>query len=209
MTHSSSSYYYPNKLGQIFLRGMEEILGKNGMNAVLNQSRRSHLINNYPPNNLERGFSFNDISKIHATLEEIYGKRGGQGLALRSGRACFKYGLREFVPAGSQAEVEFRLLPLNAKIRNGAKLFADIFNKYSDQSVWAEDKEDHLLWHVERCPICWQRHADSPICHLVVGALQEALFWVSSGKYFNVEEVLCIARGDATCTFRIDKTPLE
>jgi predicted hydrocarbon binding protein len=29
------------------------------------------------------------------------------------------------------------------------------------------------------------------------------------GKYFNVEETLCIAKGDATCTIDIDKEPLD
>ena len=202
-------YYYPNILGQIFLMGMEEVLGKNGMNAVLNQSRHSHLINNYPLNNLDREFHFDDISQIHAALEGIYGARSAQGLALRTGRACFKYGLHKFVSRGGPAEVEFRLLPLQAKICQGASLFADLFNKYSDQRVWVEEQEEHLLWHVDRCPICWQRQVESPTCYLLVGALQEALFWVSNGKYFNVEETLCIAKGDATCTFRIAKTPLE
>jgi predicted hydrocarbon binding protein len=43
----------------------------------------------------------------------------------------------------------------------------------------------------------------------MVGTFQEALFWLSGGKYFIVEEILCIAKGDSTCTFRIDKSPLE
>lgn len=202
-------YYYPNILGQILLRGMEEILGIDGIKAVLTQSEHSHLIDNYPPNNLDRGFGFEDISQIQAALEGIYGKRGAQGLALRAGRACFKYGLHKLVSSESPAEVKFRLLPLPAKIYQGANLFADLFNKYSDQQVWVEEQEEHLLWHVDRCPICWQRQAESPTCYLLVGALQEALFWVSNGKYFNVEETFCIARGDETCTFRIDKTPLE
>lgn len=202
-------YAYPNILGQIFLRGMEEILGTDGMNEVLNQSRHSHLINNYPPNNLDQGFRFEIISQIQAALEELYGKRGAQGLALRAGRACFKYGLHKFVPSGSPAEVEFRFLPLPTKISKGAYLFADLFNKYSDQRVRVEEQKAHILWHIDRCPICWQRQAEDPICHLVLGALQEALFWVSNGKFFNVDEILCIAKGDSTCTFLIDKTPLE
>ena len=209
MTQPASPFYYPNKMGQILLRGMEEIIGKNGINAVLNQSERSYLINNYPPNNLERQFKFSDISNINASLEEIYGIRGAQGVAIRSGRACFKHGLREFVPDSSSTDLEFRLLPLNNKIWQGANLLAEFFNKYSDQQVGVENKEDHLLWHIHRCPVCWKRRADRPACHLIVGALQEALFWLSGGKYFIVEEILCIAKGDPTCTFRIDKTPLE
>ena len=46
-----------------------------------------------------------------------------------------------------------------------------------------------------------------PVCHLAVGLLQEALYWVSGGKVFNVEEKTCIAAGDATCTIEIDANP--
>lgn len=48
----------------------------------------------------------------------------------------------------------------------------------------------------------------APSCHLAVGILQEALYWISSGKYFNVEETTCIAQGDSACTIEISKTPL-
>jgi hypothetical protein len=39
--------------------------------------------------------------------------------------------------------------------------------------------------------------------------LQEALYWVSGGKVFNVEETACIAHGGAACTVVIDKIPLS
>lgn len=209
MTELNTRYYYPNKMGRIVLQAIEEILGHNGLNAVLNQSRQSYLINNYPANNLDRQFSFHQISAIYAALEELYGPRGGQGLAIRTGRVCFKYGLREFGPTIGLSDLAFRLLPLPTKIREGATILTNAFNQYTDQIVRLEEAENHYLWHIEICPICWGRDTDVPACHAAVGMLQEALYWVSGGKYFNVEEILCIARGDATCTIRIDKDSLD
>ncbi|MCK5428822.1 MAG: 4-vinyl reductase, partial [Anaerolineales bacterium] len=99
MTDSvESTYYYPNNMGRIILLSMEEILGHNGLKAVLNQSNLSHLINNYPPNNLDLQFKFENLSKIQVALVELHGPNGGRGLALRTGRACFKYGLQEYGP---------------------------------------------------------------------------------------------------------------
>jgi predicted hydrocarbon binding protein len=72
-----------------------------------------------------------------------------------------------------------------------------------------EEKDNKILWHIERCPLCWKRKTEEPICHLAVGLLQESLYWLSGGKIFNVEETTCIAKGDATCTIMIDKTPLS
>ena len=205
----SNNYYYPNKLGLIILQAMEEILDSNGINAVLNLSNQSHLINNYPPDNLDKQFQFSTISDILVALEEIYGLRGGHGLAIRSGRASFRYGLREFGPAIGISDTAFRLLPLPTKIREGASILAETFNTYSDQLVRIEDLPDYILWHIDRCPICWQRSTDRPVCHLAVGAIQEGLYWISGGKYFNVEEILCTAAGDPTCTIQINKVPLD
>ena len=82
-----SGYYYPNKIARIYLLAMEEVMGKNGLNAVLHMAGLSHLIDNYPPDNLEREFEFADYSALNAALEEMYGPRGGRGLGLRAGRA--------------------------------------------------------------------------------------------------------------------------
>jgi len=204
-----AAYFYPNKLGRIILLSMEEIIGRTGVNAVLNQANLSELINHYPPNDLELAVSFEDVSRIQVALDAIYGPRGGRGLALRAGRACLKHGLREFGPLLGITDLAFRLLPLDEKLHRGATIFADIFNKYSDQQVVVKEDADKILWVIERCPVCWQRKADAPVCHLAVGLLQEALYWVSGGKYFDVEETSCIAQGDGACVITIGKQTLD
>lgn len=203
------AYFYPNLMGRIILLALEEILGGNGVNAALNMSSLADFIGNYPPHNQNLEFSFQSVSRLQSTLDDMYGPRGGRGVALRAGRACFQYGLREFGPLLGLTDLTFRLLPLQTKLRIGANAFADIFNKYSDQRVRLEDKGKRIFWHIERCPLCWERQAESPACHMAVGVLQEALYWVSGGKYFNVEETRCIARGEPACTIVIDKTPMS
>jgi len=56
MPPEKSGYYYPNKFARIFLDAMEEVMGKNGLNAVLNLAGLPNLIGNYPPDNLEKAF---------------------------------------------------------------------------------------------------------------------------------------------------------
>ena len=201
----NQSYHYPNKMGRIILLAMEEILGRNGIHAILNHTELQQWINNYPPNNLDLSFPFEDLSRIQVGLEEIYGPRGGQGLALRIGQASFKYGLREFGPMLGITDMAFRLLPLPTKLSQGAEIFADTFNKFTDQRVRIDDTEKKIFWHIERCPVCWQRKVNKPSCDLAVGILQEALYWISGGKFFDVTEIACIAQGDPACTIVIEK----
>ena len=76
-----SEYYYANKIALIAMKALEEVMGKNGMNAILNLAHLPHLIDHYPPDNLERGFNFSDFSALNLALEEMYGPRGGRGRA--------------------------------------------------------------------------------------------------------------------------------
>ena len=214
MEASGGRYYYPNRMGRIIFLAAEEILGRTGVSAVSNMAGLSEFIDHYPANNQHLDFPFEYISRLQAAIEDFYGPHGGRGVALRIGRACFQHVLREYGPLFGLTDLAFRLLPLMTKVKLGAVAFADIFNKYTDQRVKVEDQGQVLLWQIERCPLCWQRHAmpgksDSAVCQMAVGLLQESLYWVSGGKYFYVEESHCIARGDLTCTIVIEKTPMS
>jgi predicted hydrocarbon binding protein len=203
-----SGYYYPNKFGLIILDALEDVMGKNGLNAILNLANLNHLIGNFPEDNLNKGFDFADLSAINQALEEMYGPRGGRGLALRAGRATFSDCLRNFGALAGVGELAFQVLPLSAKLRIGAPAMAKIFTQMSDQISTVEDKEDVILYTIHRCPVCWgRRGVDKPVCFIAVGLLQEALKWVSGGNEFRVNESKCVATGDDVCEFVIQKTP--
>lgn len=204
----TDAFYYPNRMGRIILLSMEEVMGRNGVNAVLKLGGQPALIENYPPDTTELAFPFSSVSMLGGTLEQVYGPHGGRGLSLRVGRACFNYGVRQYSMQMGLTEVGFKLLPLPAKLTAGARALAELFNNFTDQQVRVEEGNKQLLWHIERCPLCWERKTNEAVCHLAVGVLQEALYWLSGGKTFHVEEKTCIAAGDSTCTILIDRSPI-
>lgn len=206
---TQGSFHYPNRMGRIMLESMEEVMGRNGLLNVLTLARQPQLSGNYPPANLEREFSFETISTLQEKMEQAYGPRGGRGLAQRVGRVCFKYGLRDFGDSMGLTETAFRLLPMRTKLHTAGRALVELFNKHTDQRVRLDVADGKLLWQIERCPLCWGRHADDAVCHLAVGLLQESLYWLSSGKIFRVEETQCTARGDSACTIEIHSTPLD
>ena len=205
---TTEQFYYPNKMGRIILTAMESIMGSHGVNAVLNLSELDYLVNNYPPNNLDPGFSFKECSAIHKTLEDMYGARGGRALARRAGRETWQYALKEFMPILGITDLAARTIPLSIKLKIGLDIFAQTFNRFSDQVVRLGEDERGYLWIIERCPLCWGRQTDTPCCHLAVGVLEQGLDWVSRGRRFRVEQVTCIATGDETCTIVISKKPI-
>ena len=208
MPGQKSQYYYTDKIVRYYLLAMEEIMGKNGLNAILNMAKLPHLIDNYPSDTLEKHFDFSDFSALNAALEEMYGPRGGRGLALRAGRAGFARGLQGFGALVGASDLAFRVLPLGTKLKLGLPMMAAVFNQFSDQLSRVEEKEDHFVYHIDRCPVCWGRKTDKPVCFAATGLLQEGLRWVSSGKEFRVDEPTCIGMGDSACTFLIYKEPV-
>ncbi len=205
----TKTYYYPNTMGRILILSLEEILGRNGVNSVLTVSGLHHLMSDLPPDNFDLDFPFDNIAAINQSLEDMYGPRGGRGVALRAGRATLKYGLRDFGPILRTSDQSFRLLPMHMKLSAGTEVFVKAFNDLTDQIVRLEKTPDAFLWHTERCPFCWGRSTRDPCCQFTVGILQEALYWLSGGKTFLVEEIACIGTGDEICTVRIDRQPLD
>ena len=84
-----SGLFYPNKFGLITIKALEDVMGRNGLNAILNLAGLTKYTDSYPADNLEKGFDFSELSSLGVALEEMYGPRGGRGLALRAGRATF------------------------------------------------------------------------------------------------------------------------
>ncbi len=203
-----SGLYYPNKMGRIFLLALEDVMGKNGLNAVLNLAGMEHYIDAYPPDNLEKAFDFTEISAILAALEATYGPRGGRGLSLRAGRALFANGLRNFGGLAGAGDLAFKVLPLDTKLRIGVPAIARIFNAVTDQVSNVSDQGDHYIYTLERCSMCYGRHTDKPCCNVAVGIIQEALKWVSGGKEFRVEMLTCMGCGDDMGRLKIYKEPI-
>jgi hypothetical protein len=190
------------------LEAMEEIMGRNGLNAILNLAGLSHLIDNYPPANLKKEFDFADFSALMGALEEMYGPRGGRGLQLRAGRVGFTRGGTKMGALVGVGDLAFRVLPLSARLKTGLPAMAMVFSKFSDQESSVVDSGEYYTYTIHKCPVCWGRTADRPICFAAKGLLEEGLHWVSGGLKFRVEETKCVAMGDETCTFLIYKEPI-
>ena len=204
-----SGYYYANKFALIMIKALEDVMGKNGLKAILNLAHLPELIDNSPPGNLAKEFDFADVSAINQALEEMYGPRGGRGLALRAGRATFADALKNFGALAGAGDLAFKVLPMHVKLRIGLPAMARIFSQVSDQHSTVSEFANEYIYTIHRCPVCWGRKdLDKPVCFIAVGLLQEGLKWVSGGNDFRVYETKCVSMGDEVCEFSIQKMPI-
>jgi predicted hydrocarbon binding protein len=208
-TDAGDKLFYPNKWARVVLTSAEEVMGKNGVNALLNMANMEDLIDNYPPDNMKKEFSFTKVGKLQQAIWDMYGNRGARVFATRAGEQSFKDGLTQFKSVGKAAEVAMKVGTLEAKAKIGLEFFSKFFNTVSDQKIVVSEDEKHWIWTIETCPMCWGRKSTEPVCHLGVGVLMAAFAWVSDGKKFRILETECKAKGDKNCVYKVEKVPVE
>jgi predicted hydrocarbon binding protein len=202
---SGETRYYSNRLARLYLAAMEDLLGSNGVAAVLRLARLGHLIGNYPPDTLDSEVSFEDFAAINESILEIYGLQGARGLCLRAGRATLRQAVSEGGLMADVPDPAFKLLPIGAKAKVGLNTLADVLGKFSDVDARLVERGGDLLLVIERCPECWGRVSDEPVCFSMAGMVHEALQWLTEEEVFRVTETECVARGDDSCTFVVSR----
>ena len=209
-TASKSGLYYPNKIALATFNALIEVMGKNGLSAILNYAHLREYINQYPPDNLERVFDFADFSAIQCAMVDMYGEKGGQTFLKRAGRSAFNTCLsKQRALAGVSNEV-FRSLPLQTKLRIGLPAVARVLSQISDQIATVEVDGNYFKYIVQQCPECWgQQGKQKPTCSFGAGLLEEGLNYLSGGSEFRVIESRCMAMGEDTCEYTIDKIPIS
>ncbi len=197
------------KLGGMIFHGMEEIIGHSGVVAVLNFARLPGLLDHFNQRDFPVALAYSELGKIQAALEKLYGSRGGRGIALRSGRSCFNYSLREYGKELGLLSLSYRLMTASAKISAGLSLVIGHLSDLFATPIELSEQADHYSITIQNCPVCYQRKVNVEVCHLIVGFLQEFLYWISGGKFYNVHETSCAAAGTNACVIQIDKQAFE
>ena len=191
-----------NSLVRQALVSAQEVMGDNGLNAVLRTSGLERFIGNFPPNNLEPSIPASQYAGLNAAIEEFYG-RGGKGMLRRIGKASFQYGVREQSALLGVAGMALKLLPERQKIKFILNGMGDALKKSNAQvKAWVDESGDRLAYVESTCAICHSRHSTEPVCHLYVGSIAEAVHW-ATGKDYQVVETHCMAKGDEYCRFEV------
>jgi predicted hydrocarbon binding protein len=202
MTERNASMMVVNALVRQALSSAQEVMGENGLNAVLRASGLDRFIGNFPPDNLEPSISAAEYGKLNEAIEAFYG-RGGRGMLRRIGKASFQYGVREQAALLGIAGVALKLLPERQRIKFILNSMAGALKKTNPQvEAWVEDSGERIAYMESTCAVCYGRQSTDSICHLYAGSIAEAVQW-ATGKEFRIIETHCLAKGDQYCRFEV------
>jgi bacteriochlorophyll 4-vinyl reductase len=180
----------------------EEVMGENGLNAILRASGLERFVGNFPPDDLEPGVKTSEYARFNEAIEEFYG-RGGPGILKRIGRASFRYAIDEQATLMGLAGIAIKALPKKQRIKFILNSLANALEKSNPHvEAWSGEKAGKIIYAEKTCAMCFGRESDRPICHLYVGTLSEAVKW-ATGEDYQVRETACIAMGDPYCQFEV------
>jgi len=195
------------QLGQILLNGLEEIIGKAGVNAVLDQARLFRLMK--PSQKEVPHLELADFAEIQAALEALYGERGGQGTAFQAGRVSFHSILRDWGDEMGLYDPEFRLHSTVCKIEDGLRALAEKFSELFSGQVYVSEDETAWIWQVE----CESASINAQLMRscdpFISGVLQEFTQWVAGGKHYLLHSVVRDDPGEESGCIRIEKQAID
>ena len=137
-----------NSLVRQALTSAQEVMGDNGLNAVLRTSGLERFIGNFPPNNLEPSIQASQYAKLNQAIEDFYG-RGGKGMLRRIGKASFQYAVREQAALLGVAGVALKLLPEKQRIKFILNGMVDALKKSNPQVDARVDESGDRLAYIE------------------------------------------------------------
>ena len=191
-----------NTLVRQALVSAQEVMGENGLNAVLRSSGLERFVGNFPPNDLNPSIQASQYAQFNQAIEDFYG-RGGRGMLRRIGKASFQYAVREQAALLGIAGAALKLLPEKQRIKFILNSMVSALKKTNAQvEAWVEESGDKIAYLESTCAICHGRKSAEPICHLYVGSIGEAVQW-ATGKPHEIIETHCMAKGDPYCRFEV------
>ncbi len=181
-----------NALVRQALVAAQEVMGENGLNAVLRSSGLERFVNNLPPDDLKPGIKTGEYARLNQAIEDFYG-RGGKGMLRRIGKASFQYAVREQSALLGVAGVALKLLPERQRIKFILNGMVNALKKTNPQvEAWLEENGDTLAYLESTCALCHGRKSSEPVCHLYVGSIGEAVQW-ATGTGHEILETHCMA----------------
>jgi hypothetical protein len=198
------SNFEQKEIEQIFIGSMQEIMGDDDLQSLLHQAGLG-------TNGIAKSLNAAGFTEGWQALVDTYGRRGAEGVILRSGQVFFKDFLRKHGFETGLMENEFRSLPKPRRIRRGLGVLADLQEEMiPGTDITISEEDEYWLWQTCQCGWCKKREDNrDALSKFTIGVIQEFLFWTSGGKCYPVQEANDEESGHPLFVIRIDKEYIE
>jgi hypothetical protein len=202
-TIPQSGLTYPNRGARAFLLGLEDLLGKHGLEALLKVASLGSWVEQRPPDTLDREVDFLQLTSLTEALNDLYGLRSGSGLARQANRTTFEKAWGNYSALAAFRDEQFLSLSLQRRLEAGGVALARVFNQISDLGIRFQSSDEDLTFEFENCPYCMGIESDRPVCGAATGWVEGFLKLIGAEDQFTVIETACAAAGGPRCIFTV------
>jgi predicted hydrocarbon binding protein len=180
-----------NLIIRMALDSTEEIIGTNGLKAMLNYAGLINLFDNKPDYSMDKNYTDEEYGKLTSSWYKVLGTSGGKAvfrvIGKSSGKRSIQTGLFD----------SLKDLPGPEKLYKMVELFAMGTGRGT-----VSKEGDVIIYDNPQCTACTGVSADGDICSGISGAFDEFAAWAGVPGY-RTAETKCKAKGDDTCRYEI------
>jgi predicted hydrocarbon binding protein len=176
---------------RLTLDASEEVLGLNGLKAILNFSKMSHLLENKPDYSFEKNFTDDEFRAVSSSFADVLGLDGGRALFRMIGKTI---GANTIKIGGYES---IKDLPPDEKLFKAIELYSLVSGRGK-----VSKEGGVIVYDNPQCTLCAHAKHDHPICSLYNGYLDVTITWAGV-KDKKTVETACMAMGDKSCRFEI------
>jgi predicted hydrocarbon binding protein len=176
---------------RLTLDASEEVLGTNGLKAILNFSKMSHLMENKPDYSFEKNFTDDEFRAISASFMDVLGIDGARAVFRMIGKAM----VQNTVKIGAFDSIKD--LPPDEKIFKAIELYSLVSGRGK-----VSREGDVIVYDNPQCTLCAHVKHDRPVCTMYNGVFDSMIEWAGVKNKKSVETA-CMAMGDKSCRFEL------
>ncbi len=189
-----------NKGFLVILLGVEDVVGKRGMSAILRQAKLPQYIGNYPPSDDNKGgHELRYMSQINRALFDIYGARGARAILQRVGRERWQNAVKENGRLATATKLALRFLSHRRQVKLALEISSRTYSDQLNTTIRVGEDGECFFWEDLECGNCMDWQSPTPVCFTTAGFVHGLAAWAIDSENVKVEEVTCRAKGDATC----------
>lgn len=180
-----------NMVVRLILDATEEILGTNGLKALLNYGGHIGLFENKPDYSMDKNYTDEEYGRLTASWYKVLGIDGGKAVFRMIGKSMAKRsigtGIFESLKDLPPAEKLFKMIELVSLATGRGRVTRE---------------GDIIFYDNPQCSACLSLTADSSICTGLNGSFDEYAAWAGVTGVKTIE-TNCKAKGDASCRYEI------
>ncbi len=199
----SSGYTFPNKYMAVLLHALDELMGTNGLHALLNAAGLKEWTSSPPGRDDERAIDFSQVSALTRTLVDFYGVKGSQSLFRPANKQLFDELWASDPRFDFCNEQEFKALDPKSRLEKGVRALSELLNEVSDIGMEVEADDIGVNITLERCPYCWGEMGIPAQCTAFLGLIERATRKFLESADFSIEEEQCLREKADFCSFQI------